>query len=154
MTTEASARPAISAAVVERAVSGAVSLGTGAVLGLALWLEPSAAGHGTHLQLGLGTCSFLTFTGHPCPMCGATTTFALMASLRPLDALWNQPFAAVLFLMTLFAFGVSLAEVAWPTRRWTRLLTWLEPVEHWLAGAFLLLMAVAWAWKDLQMTAH
>lgn len=141
-------------ATLERAVSGAVALGAGAVLALSVWLDPNPVGHGTHLQLGLGQCSFLTWTGHPCPMCGATTSFALMAALRPVEALWNQPFAAVLFLLTLAAFAVSTAEAAWPARRWSRLLTRLEPVEAWLAVAFLALMGAAWAWKDLQMAAH
>lgn len=141
------ARSVFTAATVERLISLAITLGAGAVLATAIWLEPSQAGHGTHTQLGLNSCSFLTYSGLPCPMCGATTSFALMAALRPITAVLNQPFASLLFVMTVGAFGVSTAELVQPRRRWTRILDRIEPVEHWLAGAFLGLMGASWLWK-------
>ena len=149
---ESGARPALDPAIAVRLASAAVAIGTGTVLGLAIWLEPSAAGHGTHLQLGLGECSFLTLTGQPCPMCGATTTFALMGDLRVVAALINQPFATLLFLLTAGAFGISVAEVVQPRRRWGRLLDWIEPWEGRLAAGFLTFMGVAWIWKIYAMS--
>jgi len=137
---------------ISRFVSAFLALGTGIVLLLALWLEPSPLGHSTHTQLGLGTCSFLSGTGFPCPMCGATTTFTLMAHLRPLQALANQPFAALLFCMTVAVFGVSVAEVVQPRERWTRFLDWVEPMEGKLSVAFLAFMAVSWGYKILLMS--
>lgn len=130
-----------------RAPSVLLALGCGGVLGLATWLEPSPTGHSTHLQLGLSPCTFLSWTGLPCPMCGATTTFALMADLRWGDAFRNQPFAVLLFFMTVATFVVSLSEVVRPTGRWSRVLERLEPWEGWLASAFLGLMAGAWMYK-------
>lgn len=35
--------------------------------------------HGTHQQLGLPPCSFYALTGWPCPSCGFTTSFSLVA---------------------------------------------------------------------------
>ncbi len=136
----------------ERALSGVVALGTGVVLGLAVWLEPAVAGHSTHTQLGLSPCTFLSFTGYPCPMCGATTTFALMADLRPLAALSNQPFAAFLFVSTVGAFGVSLAEVLQPRGRWGRIGALLAPIEGRLAVGFLAFMALGWVYKIVAMS--
>jgi hypothetical protein len=52
------------------------ALGLMGVLGIARWLEPDARGHGTHTQLGLYPCTFLTLTGYKCPSCGMTTAFA------------------------------------------------------------------------------
>lgn len=135
-----------------RLVSFALVLPTGAVLGLAAWLEPSPLGHSTHTQLGLGQCSFLSLTGYPCPMCGATTSFTLMAHFRPLDALVNQPFATMLFLMTLAVFAISLAEVVQPRGRWGRVLARIEPWEGALAGAFLAAMGLAWVYKAVLMS--
>jgi hypothetical protein len=132
---------------VERWGSAVVAVGSGAVLGIARWLEPSPQGFGTHQQLGLYPCTFLAWTGHPCPMCGATTTFALMADFRPLDAVINQPFAALLAAMTLGAFGVSVAEAVLPRRRWSRISASLRDREAKLAGAFLGLMGLSWIWK-------
>ncbi|HHO49646.1 MAG TPA: DUF2752 domain-containing protein [Deltaproteobacteria bacterium] len=121
------------------------------MFGLAALLEPAAEGHGTHTQLGLGNCSFLSLTGRPCPMCGATTSFALMAHLRPVDALINQPFAVLLFLMAALGFGIAVSEALDPRDRWGRLSQWLEPREGWLALAFLALMGLGWIYKVLQM---
>ncbi len=130
-----------------RALSLGLALGIGTVFSLAALLVPAVDGHGTHTQLGLGSCSFLTLTGQPCPMCGATTTFTLMAHLRPIDALINQPFAALLFVLAAAAFGVSVAEVIDPRARWSRISRWLEPREAWLATGFLGLMGLGWVYK-------
>lgn len=124
-----------------------VALGTAGVLGLAAWLEPSAYGHSTHTQLGLSPCTFFAVTGVPCPMCGATTTFALMADGRILDAFVNQPFAALLFLVTVAVFAVALAEIITPRDRWIRLGVRLQPYEGWVALGGLIAMMAGWTWK-------
>lgn len=50
-----------------------------AVIVLAFVLRPDPRGFGTHQQLLLPPCLFQTFTHLPCPFCGMTTGFALMA---------------------------------------------------------------------------
>src|SRR5438046_1464548 len=40
------------------------------MLAVGVWLNPSAAGTGTHQQLGLPPCGWLQVMGIPCPMCG------------------------------------------------------------------------------------
>ena len=121
------------------------------MLGTALWLTPDPAGHGTHMQLGLDDCSILTATGYPCPMCGATTTFTLWAHLMPVQGVVNQPFASLLFLMTLGTFAVSLVELADPRGRWNRVLHWLGPYEVPLSVLFLGFMAASWVYKTWLM---
>ena len=121
---------------ITRAVSAVVAVGSGGVLGLAAWLEPSALGHSTHTQLGLYPCSFLSLTGYPCPMCGATTTYAMMADGQLLGAVVNQPFAALLFVLTVIVFGISLAEAVQPRRRWQKIAHRLGPREGALATLF------------------
>jgi hypothetical protein len=134
-----------------RLVSLGIALAIGVVFALSALLVPSPDGHGTHLQLGLGPCTFLSLVGQPCPMCGATTSFTLMAHLRPVEALVNQPFASFLFLLAAGVEGVSVAEVVDPRERWGRLLRWLEPRETWMAAAFLGFMLLSWMYKMLQM---
>lgn len=136
---------------VVRLLSAALAAGIGGVFTLASLLVPSPAGHGTHLQLGLGSCTFLTLTNWPCPMCGATTTFTLMAHLRPIEAFINQPFAAGLFLLSAGVFGVALSEAVDPRGRWERIFQWLEPRETRFAGLFLAAMAGGWIYKMLEM---
>lgn len=130
-----------------RLMSLFVAGGIAIVFSLAALVEPSPTGHGTHLRLGLGQCTFLQATGWPCPMCGATTSFALMAHLRPVDAFVNQPFAAFLFLLSAIVFGISAAEVVDPRDRWRRIFRAIEPVESALAMIFLGLMGLGWAYK-------
>jgi len=133
--------------IATRVLSGVLAVGTGAILGIARWLTPSPLGHGTHTQLGLGQCTFLTLTGYPCPMCGMTTTFALFAHFRWISAFLNQPFGTVLFAMTVGCFAISLAELVQPKDRWARLVAVLEPYESTLASLFLVGMGLGWLYK-------
>lgn len=142
----------VPASVRDRVASLAIASGTGGVLATAVWLEPAESGHGTHLQLGLNPCSFLSATGFPCPVCGATTTFTLWADLRPVDAIVNQPFASLLFWMTIGAFALSALEVLSPARRWQRVFEVLEPRELPLAVGFLVVMIASWIYKIAVMT--
>lgn len=130
-----------------RLISLALALGTGTVLGIARWLDPSAAGHGTHLQLGLGQCTFYSATGYPCPMCGVTTTFALLADFRPVDAFVNQPFGVLMFALTAATFAIAVAEVVQPRQRWSRLGRAAAPWDPVLGIGFLVLMGLGWIYK-------
>jgi len=114
-------------------------------------LSPDPAGHGTHKQLGLGTCSILSATGVPCPVCGMTTSFSHMAHLDPLGSLAAQPFGTALFLLTLAVAVLSVAELARPTGRWARLWTWTLDHERVIAGALFAGLGLGWIFKVLQM---
>jgi hypothetical protein len=130
-----------------RVLNGFVALGTGVVLGLAAWLTPALDGHGTHTQLGLGECTFLQITDYPCPMCGATTTFTLMTHLHPIQGFINQPFAAMLWMITVATFAISLVELVQPKKRWDRIFGALAPYEGPLSTGFLAVMGLAWIYK-------
>jgi len=130
-----------------RALSALTAVGTGAILLLASILTPSVTGLGTHTQLGLADCTFLAWTGHPCPMCGATTTFALLAHFRVLEGVLNQPFAALLFALTCGILAIAAAEVVDPRGRWGRVAGWFERFEVPAGVGFLALMAASWIYK-------
>jgi hypothetical protein len=78
------------------------------ILALSIELEPSADGHGTHKQLGLPACGFLSITGYPCPSCGITTSFSYFVRGDLLDALRVQPFGFVLFTVLIAGFAISV----------------------------------------------
>jgi hypothetical protein len=84
--------------LVARAVYLAFALSALTILAVAANLTPSASGLGTHTQLGLPACGFLSRTGWPCPSCGLTTSFALAARGRFGDAAFVQPFGFCLFV--------------------------------------------------------
>jgi len=131
----------------QRFASAVVALLSGVLLSVSAWLEPAAAGHGTHEQLGLEPCTFLAVTDLPCPMCGATTTFSLMAELRWFEGVMNQPFAALLFLLTVMSFAVSVAETVIPRGRWTRMSSWLQPYELRIIAGLACFMLFSWIYK-------
>lgn len=78
-----------------------------AVVALAYRLRPAAEGFGTHRQLGLPPCPFLTITGLPCPGCGLTTSFAHMSKFNPGAAFAAQPFGVYAFALTLLLIPLS-----------------------------------------------
>lgn len=131
----------------DRVLGGVLASPSLVVLALAHHLTPSPSGYGTHLQLGLRPCTFLTLTGWPCPMCGMTTTFAWLAHGHPVEALRTQPFGLVLFPMTVAASVVGLVDLVTGRGLARTMFRRLEPCEGRLATAFLLAMLLGWAYK-------
>jgi hypothetical protein len=81
---------------------------------------------GTHRQLGLPPCSFMQLFGRPCPHCGMTTSFALLAHGDLVGSMRAN------FVGTLLAIA-SVAAIVWALlstirRRWV----WVQPTETWL----------------------
>ena len=134
-----------------RVISLALFIPSVAVLALARWLTPNPTGVGTHIQLGLQPCAVLSTAGFPCPMCGMTTTFSLLAHLRPVDALITQPFGVVLFAMTVTIAAISLLEIARPRNRWDRLFQRIEGSEIMLLTALIAGMGASWVYKIVAM---
>jgi hypothetical protein len=69
-----------------------MAAGFATVLGIAVWLDPYTPDGGrrtmsTHTQLGLPPCTFAEVYGKPCPSCGMTTSFALLAHGDPAGSL-------------------------------------------------------------------
>jgi hypothetical protein len=118
------------------------------VLGLAAWLQPSAAGHGTHTQLGLPGCGFLALTGLPCPGCGLTTSFAWLARGALMPALNANPMGVPLFVATLAGVPTGLWGLwrGWSVAGFAQRVPTRAAV--WLLGGGLLL---AWSSKLLAL---
>jgi hypothetical protein len=131
----------------DRVVGGALFLPTATVLAIATQLAPSPTGYGTHLQLGLGSCSFLRIFGIPCPMCGMTTTFAHLAHLEIVAGAANQPFGLVLFLMAVGGLALGTLELVAPRGRWRSVARWIERREGAVAAFLLIGLIAGWSYK-------
>jgi hypothetical protein len=70
-------------------------------------LTPAPAGLGTHVQLGIPACAFLSWFGLPCPTCGLTTSFAHMARWELAGAFSAHPLGPFLFAITLALVALS-----------------------------------------------
>ena len=130
-----------------RLLAAAVSLACGAVLVVAVLLSPDASGAGTHEQMGLPACGWITHMDIPCPTCGFTTAFAHAADGNILAAFDAQPMGALLAIATALAClgGLVLVLTGAPveglvTRYWTVRWTWIV----------LGLLLLAWAYKMLR----
>ncbi|MEX0655425.1 MAG: DUF2752 domain-containing protein [Phycisphaeraceae bacterium] len=90
-----------------RAVAGVIFLVSFGLLAVAAYLQPSAAGAGTHQQLGLPPCGFLVSTGLPCATCGMTTSFSHATNGDFVAAFLTQPTGSLLALFTAMTAIVS-----------------------------------------------
>ncbi len=87
--------------------------GLAGLLVLARWLAPDPRGFGTHTQMGLKACAYLTTTGQLCPTCGMTTAFAWLVRGR-IDRSWqaNPAGCAIAILCVPLAAWLAASAVA------------------------------------------
>lgn len=123
----------------------ALAIASLAVLVAGASLEPDAAGHGTHTQLGMPPCGWAVLLGRPCPTCGMTTAVSLAAHARPIDAFLAQPAGALIAVVLAAGFWVCLYVAATGSSLGERMLSLLTVRSlWWIVGAGL----AAWAYKS------
>ncbi|MDZ4755226.1 MAG: DUF2752 domain-containing protein [Phycisphaerae bacterium] len=121
-----------------------VFVGAIALLAMAAWLSPDRSGLGTHHQLGLPPCNWVTAAGVPCPTCGMTTAFAAAADGDLLASLRAQPFGCVLAIATAAAAVVAAFVAATGGGLGGHLLRLVTPRVGWFILVFAL---AAWLYK-------
>lgn len=103
------------------------------------FLTPDASGFGTHRQLLLPACGLRSLTGIPCPFCGMTTTFAMIAHGDVVRGVVHHPVGALLFALCgvvgLLLVGLALARRSLPD---PRAAPWWRTVERAAVAAFVL----------------
>jgi hypothetical protein len=100
-----------------------VFLAAASLLGTAVWLAPAQGHMGTHRQLGLLPCGFVTMTGYPCPTCGMTTAFAHAVRGHVAESVRSQPAGFALAVVTVVIGGCAAGAVVagrYPTLNWYR----------------------------------
>jgi hypothetical protein len=132
----------------QRVMGAVVALGCGFVLLVARLLTPDPRGVGTHQQLGLPPCFTLTALHIPCPFCGMTTAFSLMAHGRVAQAFVTQPAGALAFVLA----GVAAAAGVWASS--TARLPIPSNPDRWQRRTLVLgaaLIIGAWLYKVLSV---
>lgn len=115
-----------------------------AVLITAASLSPDGRNIGTHRQLGLPPCGFLSMTSLPCPTCGMTTAFAYTVRGQVLSAVRAQ---AGGFLLAIATAGVALLA-GWTALTGRRIApNWYRINPTRLIWLIALGMMAAWALK-------
>jgi Protein of unknown function (DUF2752) len=123
-----------------------VAVGLVAVFAIAALLNPyDEAGRPrrmeTHRQLGLPPCNFYALTGYPCPSCGMTTSFALLAHGDVANSLRANAVGTVLAVVCLAV--LPWAAVSAARGRWL----WVKSPERVLVTlvfGFVVLMLLRW----------
>lgn len=114
-------------------------------------LRPDPSGMGTHRQLGLAGCGFLSATGMPCMSCGMTTAFAHTARGELIAATAAQPMGAALALAcvaaTVLGTWTALTGHVWrslyillPSQRF-----WYCVLAFWIGSWVFKALMVRWA---------
>jgi hypothetical protein len=113
--------------------------------GLVLWMLYTRVYGSLHaMHLGLPQCPFLAITGHPCPFCGGTRSFAFTWNGRLSSAVMLYPLGPLLFVGTAVAIPLLAAAVLADRDLTVRLPDRLRrPLLGCAAGA----LAVSWALK-------
>jgi Protein of unknown function (DUF2752) len=113
--------------------------------GFVLWMLYTRVYVSLHaMHLGLPQCPFLAITGHPCPFCGGTRSFAFMWSGRVSSAALLYPLGPLLFVGTAVAIPLLAAAVLADRDLTVRLPDRLRrPLLGCAAGA----LVVSWALK-------
>jgi hypothetical protein len=104
---EALAQPSLEARLSprERFTSLVIGLAAAAPVVVAAFLRADPSGLGTHVQLGMPTCTWPTAMGITCPSCGMTTAFAHAAAGDLVASLRTQPMG---FLLAVLATATAI----------------------------------------------
>jgi hypothetical protein len=89
----------------ERFTSLVIGLVAASPVVVAAFLRADPSGLGTHVQLGMPTCTWPTALGITCPSCGMTTAFAHAAAGDLIASLRTQPMG---FLLAVLATSAAL----------------------------------------------
>lgn len=127
-----------------RLLAAVVGSGCAAVLGIAAWLTPSPTGMGTHQQLGLPACGWISMMDMPCPTCGMTTAFSHAAHGQFWKSFLSQPMGFLLAMATAMTLLVCVHTLITGSRLPRIFLKLWSVRSGWtLAG----LIVAAWAYK-------
>lgn len=124
-----------------RLVAALVGVGLALVLLIASSLVPDERGWGTHQQLGLPPCTFVTVFGVRCPACGMTTSWSLATHARVVEALRTHVAGTLLAALAAVTSATALAAAARG-----RLPAWLPGENAVVAGTLVMVGLVLLEW--------
>jgi len=127
--------------VVQRLLLVLLGLFLLALLSVAVYLQPSGRGYGTHEQLGLPPCTFTAVFNRRCPSCGMTTSWSHLVRGQVIRAVQANTGGALLA-------AAAVAAVPWSLISATRGRWLVRPPGEWTiaiaAATFVAVTLVDW----------
>jgi hypothetical protein len=121
------------------------------VLGAASLMSPAASGLGTHRQLNLPECGWITLADLPCITCGMTTAFSHAVRGNLPASLLAQPLGFLLALATAMTLIVAMHTAVTGSRLpmlfarlWTPRMLWLIAAVALAAWLFKIVTYKGW----------
>ncbi|MEA3347236.1 MAG: DUF2752 domain-containing protein [Candidatus Auribacterota bacterium] len=131
-----------------RIISAVVMVSLAFVYAVSFMVPPSPEGVGTHVRFFLPPCALYKLTGLPCPFCGATTSFSLLAKGEFLKGLKANPFAVLVFVSGGFIFVYSLlCLVAGKAFKLDSVISLIKKGKWFIISA----LCISWIYKVLDM---
>jgi hypothetical protein len=127
-----------------RLAAAIVVAGCTSVLGMAAWMTPSPNGVGTHEQLSLPPCGWITLMDMPCMTCGMTTSFAHAARGNLIASFLAQPMGFLLAITMAMSLVIAMHVAITGSNIAAMLLPMWRPRTLWLVAGIAL---VAWVYK-------
>lgn len=131
---------------VRRLMALAVGVCCAALLTIAMIVAPSSQGLGTHEQLNLPTCGWITMMDLPCMTCGMTTAFSHAVRGNFFESLLTQPMGFVLAMGTAITLLISLHVAVTGSKLAGLFGRFYSARVMWLLVAF---AAASWVFKIL-----
>ncbi len=133
----------------KRAICGIVAFFLCIILTLAYYVKPEAQGFGSHKQLSLPECGWITQKNMPCPTCGMTTAYSLTVRGRLIRALITQP-AGCLLALTHLALTFLLSIVAIYGKYPQSFVIWANYHALRLLFVAVIIVVAGWGWTILR----
>ncbi|MBN2063304.1 MAG: DUF2752 domain-containing protein [Sedimentisphaerales bacterium] len=118
-------------------------------MAVAIHVKPEVQGFGSHRQLSLPECSWITQKDMPCPTCGMTTAYSLTVRGRLIRALTTQPAGCLLALAHL-ALAFLLAIVAISGKYPQNFAIWANYHALRLLLIAVIIVLAGWGWTILR----
>ncbi len=131
-----------------RIISFGIVFGLFFVYMVSFMVSPSHEGIGTHVKFFLPPCTLYKLTGLPCPFCGATTSFSLLAKGEFLKGFKANLFAGLLFISGILVFVYSLVCLAaGKAFKLDSIISLIKKGKWFIISA----LCISWAYKVLDM---
>ncbi len=122
-----------------------------AVIFASWYVTPSPDGYGSHIQLAIPKCSWITEKNRPCPTCGMTTAYSLTIRGRIIQAFITQP-AGCVFAVCHIILTLLLTYMVIVGKHPTHMTAMVNYFAYRILFTIVFITLAGWAWTWLRFS--